>query len=140
MQSLKQLTEQTPSNGNAWKSKYANAFLVDSISMSVMSSHEEISYGEKFSNKAIICSIHQPTSEVFEFFTHVIVMHAGRIAFQGTVAQANIEFARYYYFSWLGIEARRMTPFIVQQSLHFSLYFTVKAMHVLYHIIRQNSM
>lgn len=40
-------------------------------------------------NKAVICAIHQPPSNVFECFSHVILMHGGHIVFQGTVQQAS---------------------------------------------------
>ncbi|XP_037944208.1 protein brown-like [Teleopsis dalmanni] len=38
--------------------------------------------------KAIICSIHQPTSDIFELFTHIILMDAGRIIYQGSTEKA----------------------------------------------------
>lgn len=44
--------------------------------------------------KAIICSIHQPTSDIFELFTHVILMDAGRIIYQGSSADAMQFFTR----------------------------------------------
>lgn len=44
--------------------------------------------------KAIMCSIHHPTAELFEIFTHVILMHSGRMAFQGTLLEAQEFFMR----------------------------------------------
>lgn len=44
--------------------------------------------------KAVICSIHQPTSEIFRYFTHIILMHNGRCAFQGTTGEAADHFTR----------------------------------------------
>ncbi|XP_017073110.1 protein brown [Drosophila eugracilis] len=38
--------------------------------------------------KAAICSIHQPTSDIFELFTHIILMDGGRIVYQGRTEQA----------------------------------------------------
>ncbi|XP_030386604.1 protein brown [Scaptodrosophila lebanonensis] len=38
--------------------------------------------------KAAICSIHQPTSDIFELFTHIILMDAGRIVYQGRTEKA----------------------------------------------------
>uniref|UniRef100_A0A0K8V2T9 Protein brown n=1 Tax=Bactrocera latifrons TaxID=174628 RepID=A0A0K8V2T9_BACLA len=38
--------------------------------------------------KAIICSIHQPSSAVFELFTHIILMDAGRVVYQGSTDRA----------------------------------------------------
>lgn len=46
-------------------------------------------------NKLVICSIHQPSSEVFACFSHVILMQEGRIAFQGTVLEAENFFSRF---------------------------------------------
>lgn len=44
--------------------------------------------------KAVICSIHQPTSDIFELFTHVVLMDAGRIIYQGSTADAMLFFTR----------------------------------------------
>lgn len=46
-------------------------------------------------NKLVVCSIHQPSSEVFACFSHVILMQEGRIAFQGTVVEAEEFFLGY---------------------------------------------
>lgn len=45
--------------------------------------------------KAILCSIHQPSSETFQRFSHIILMHAGRTVFQGTRDEAITYFSRY---------------------------------------------
>lgn len=45
-------------------------------------------------NKLVICSIHQPSSEVFACFSHIILMQDGQIAFQGTLRQAEFYFSR----------------------------------------------
>ncbi|XP_023302901.2 protein brown [Lucilia cuprina] len=47
--------------------------------------------------KAIICSIHQPTSDIFELFTHIILMDAGRIIYQGRTEEAFEFFSRLNY-------------------------------------------
>lgn len=44
--------------------------------------------------KAIMCSIHHPTAELFEIFTHVIIMQSGSMAFQGTIIEAQEFFMR----------------------------------------------
>lgn len=44
--------------------------------------------------KAIMCSIHHPTSELFEIFSHVILMYSGTIAFQGTLDEVRDFFLR----------------------------------------------
>lgn len=62
--------------------------LLDSVEMTV------VDHSKSHSNKAIMCSIHQPTSEVFECFSHVILMQSGRICFQGTVEEARSYFWR----------------------------------------------
>lgn len=43
--------------------------------------------------KGIACSIHQPSSELFQYFTHVILMNSGRIVFQGSTKDATIFFS-----------------------------------------------
>lgn len=45
--------------------------------------------------KAILCSIHQPTSEIFQRFSHIILMYAGRAVFQGTGDEAIAYFSRF---------------------------------------------
>lgn len=49
-------------------------------------------------NKLIICSIHQPTSEVFHCFSHVILMNRGQIAYIGSAPAAMIHFSKYFIF------------------------------------------
>lgn len=44
--------------------------------------------------KAIICSIHQPTSDIFQCFSHITLMHAGRCLFQGKTEDAFDFFGR----------------------------------------------
>lgn len=51
----------------------------------------------KTAPKAIICSIHQPSSEIFQCFSHIILMYAGRCVFQGTTDEAFNHFSRYDY-------------------------------------------
>lgn len=38
--------------------------------------------------KAVICSVHQPSSSLFQLFSHLILMSNGRIVFQGKVDEA----------------------------------------------------
>ena len=38
--------------------------------------------------KAIICTIHQPASEVFEMFDHIYLLSQGRVAYTGTTSEA----------------------------------------------------
>lgn len=45
--------------------------------------------------KAVLCSIHQPTSDIFASFSHIILMCAGRCVYQGTTEQALIHFSRF---------------------------------------------
>lgn len=44
--------------------------------------------------KAIMCSIHQPTSDIFRCFSHIILMHAGHSIFQGSVEETADFFSR----------------------------------------------
>lgn len=48
----------------------------------------------KMPPKAIICSIHQPTSDIFQCFSQIILMHAGRCVFQGNTDDAFNFFSR----------------------------------------------
>lgn len=48
----------------------------------------------KMPAKAIICSIHQPTSDIFQCFSQIILMHAGRAVFQGKTEEAFDYFSR----------------------------------------------
>ncbi|XP_072946741.1 protein scarlet-like isoform X2 [Epargyreus clarus] len=69
--------------------------------------------------KLVICSVHQPASGVFELFHQVVLLANGRIAFQGTIEQADQFFASLnfkcpvgfnaaeYYVSLLGIETEK---------------------------------
>ncbi|PNF40449.1 hypothetical protein B7P43_G16081, partial [Cryptotermes secundus] len=47
--------------------------------------------------KAVLCSIHQPTSDLLSCFHKMILLAGGRVAFQGTLAQA------YTFFSNQGL-------------------------------------
>lgn len=69
--------------------------------------------------KLVVCSVHQPASGVFDLFHQVVLLANGRIAFQGTILQAEQFFAsiKYtcpigfnaaeYYISLLGIEIEK---------------------------------
>lgn len=48
----------------------------------------------KMPPKAVICSIHQPTSDIFQCFSEIILMHAGRCIFQGNTEDAFDFFSR----------------------------------------------
>ena len=47
--------------------------------------------------KIVICSIHQPTSGLFNLFHEVILLSEGRIAFQGSTSDA-VEFFNRFHF------------------------------------------
>lgn len=49
----------------------------------------------KMPPKAVICSIHQPTSDIFMCFSHIILMHAGRCVFQGKTEDAFDFFSKF---------------------------------------------
>lgn len=105
IKSLKELTQKTQLNGAgpfAMRKKLRNsANSEDSLELEMEmltnGSHHS-TLVDKFTNKAIICSIHQPSSDVFECFTHIIIVSGGRIAFQGTVDEASVLFSRYLYY------------------------------------------
>ncbi|XP_055706777.1 protein brown-like isoform X2 [Phlebotomus papatasi] len=42
--------------------------------------------------KGVVCSIHQPTSDIFHCFSHIILLREGRIVFQGTTREAEDKF------------------------------------------------
>jgi ABC-type multidrug transport system ATPase subunit len=44
--------------------------------------------------KAVLCSIHQPTSDMLSCFHKLILLAGGRVAFHGTVVQAYTFFSR----------------------------------------------
>lgn len=49
---------------------------------------------ERAEKRAILCSIHQPSSDLFQQFTHVIIMQTGKIVFQGTLLEAETSFSK----------------------------------------------
>lgn len=59
--------------------------------MELMTNNE--SNGEKLA-KAIICTIHQPTSEIFQCFSHIILLYHGRCVFQGQSQDAIAHFSK----------------------------------------------
>lgn len=114
MQSLKCLTQQ----GNAENS----ISLLESTEMDILPIDDSWEH-EQLCNKAIICSIHQPTSAVFECFSHVILMKAGQITFQGSVQEAHNAFYKsvycniFVFFSnkiFLLVLAMFVHPYVIQ--------------------------
>lgn len=51
------------------------------------------------SGKTILCTIHQPSSDIFSTFSQLILVAEGRIAFTGSAASA-LEFFEKYKFHW----------------------------------------
>lgn len=47
--------------------------------------------------KTIVCTIHQPSSELFEKFDRLFLMAEGRVAYCGDLSRASEFFDRYYY-------------------------------------------
>ena len=45
--------------------------------------------------KTIICTIHQPSSEIFEKFDRLCLLAEGRLAYIGSLTEAKEYFARY---------------------------------------------
>lgn len=50
--------------------------------------------GNTTTKRAILCSIHQPSSDLFQNFTHVLIMQLGRIVYQGSLSEAEIAFSK----------------------------------------------
>ena len=48
--------------------------------------------------KTIICTIHQPSSEVFAMFDRIMVMANGQVAFSGSRDDALTFFSKFVYF------------------------------------------
>lgn len=44
--------------------------------------------------RAVICSIHQPSSDLFAYFSHVILVDNGSIVYRGNVQEAYCEFEK----------------------------------------------
>lgn len=44
--------------------------------------------------KAIVCTIHQPTSDIFQCFSHIILLYHGRCIFQGSAQDAIDHFSK----------------------------------------------
>ncbi|KAJ8735325.1 hypothetical protein PYW07_006945 [Mythimna separata] len=55
--------------------------------------------------KLVVCSVHQPASGVFELFHQVVLLANGRIAFHGSIEQADQFFASLNYKCPLGFNA-----------------------------------
>lgn len=64
----------------------------NSIGMEMATNIESI---EQNRGKAIICTIHQPTSEIFQCFSHIILMYHGRCVFHGNFQDAIIHFSKF---------------------------------------------
>lgn len=47
--------------------------------------------------KTVICTIHQPSSEVYSMFDKLLLMAEGKIAFMGTPEEASVFFERYVW-------------------------------------------
>jgi ABC-type multidrug transport system ATPase subunit len=51
--------------------------------------------------KTIVCTIHQPSSEIFEMFDKLFLMAEGRLAYTGSLTRAHDFFSRFIYSSFL---------------------------------------
>lgn len=73
--------------------------LLNAIRMNIDSSEEseksETELLVRSLQKGVICSIHQPSSEVFHCFSHIILVDEGSILFQGSTKDAEIFFEKY---------------------------------------------
>ena len=48
--------------------------------------------------KTIICTIHQPSSEIFEKFDRLCLLAEGRLAYIGSLTEAKDHFSKYLNF------------------------------------------
>jgi ABC-type multidrug transport system ATPase subunit len=62
------------------------------MAMSVVDSMRELSR----KGKTIVCTIHQPSSEIFEMFDKLYLMAEGRLAYSGPLHRATEFFKRFY--------------------------------------------
>lgn len=64
------------------------------------------------SGKIIMCVIHQPSSQTFDLFTHLLLLAKGRVVFLGPLCRLNT------YFSKMGLECPKFhnpADFYIQQ-------------------------
>lgn len=67
----------------------------DGIGMELMTRSKQLN---NIQPKAVICSIHQPTSDIFQCFSHIVLMTGGYCVFQGTTNEAFQHFSRFKFF------------------------------------------
>lgn len=48
--------------------------------------------------KTIICTIHQPSSEIYEMFDRICLMAEGKTVFIGETSEASLFFKEYFYY------------------------------------------
>lgn len=46
-------------------------------------------------NTTVLCSIHQPSSEIFNEFTHLCLLTQGNLIFMGAIANVDVEFRKF---------------------------------------------
>jgi ABC-type multidrug transport system ATPase subunit len=68
--------------------------------------------------KTVVCTIHQPSSEVYSMFDKILLMAEGRVAFLGSPEQANDFFAQYVLL------------FIFENFLPFKICMFIKNYHL----------
>lgn len=89
IKALKYLTNPDRSNDNG-----LNGFGENDNDMEMITTQQQYEMN-KIPAKAVICSIHQPTSDIFRCFSHIILMYSGRCVFQGTTDEALQHFSRF---------------------------------------------
>lgn len=87
--------EDTPQSSLSTESSPTNSIEMESFN-TVTNSEKSLSNTnlKRRHKKAVMCSIHQPTSDIYELFTHIILMDAGRVVYQGTTEEAKDFFTR----------------------------------------------
>lgn len=68
--------------------------------------------------KTIICTIHQPSSEVYAMFDKILLMAEGRVAFLGSLTEANNFFTKYVNVSLFFLFFLKRRFFIWCSILH----------------------
>lgn len=66
--------------------------------------------------KAILCTIHQPTSETFQYFSHIILLYHGRCVFHGSSQDANVHFSKFVSVTHLYLA-------VIVTRIEFRIYF-----------------
>ena len=65
------------------------------MAMSIVASMKKLAIQK---GKTILCTIHQPSSDIFEKFDRLCLLAEGRLAFIGDLKDANTFFTRFFIY------------------------------------------